>query len=175
MSVQRIFAAIAIVVVVGAVFIAAPADAAERQADLFGQGSMRISILAGSGSAFGENYTIIGAGFGYYVLDGLEAGLEYEAWLGGDRTIRRVSPLVTYVFPLPGNARPYAGLFYRRAFIEQYRDLNDAGACAGILFLYGRKAYLGVGAAYERHLACDAAVYDSCSQAYPELTVAFLF
>ena len=152
------------------------APAAERRGpDHFREGSLRFTVLAGSGSAFDETYTVIGAGFGYYVLDGLEAGLEYEAWTGGERRIGRLSPQLTYVFPHNGVARPYAGIFYRRTFIDQYEDTNDAGVRAGALFLYGRRAYLGIGAVAGRHLSCDRTVYDACSEVYPELLIAVLF
>lgn len=150
--------------------------AADRhEPEFFREGSMRLSVLVGSGTAFGETYTIVGAGLGYYFWNDLEAGFEYESWLGGDRGISRLAPQLTYIIPASGTARPYAGVFYRRSFIQEYKDKNDAGARAGILFLYGRKAYIGVGAVYERHLGCDLTVYDSCSDAYPELVVAVMF
>lgn len=154
----------------------APAAAADRKApDLFGEGNMRFSVFAGSGTAFGENYTIVGAGLGYYVLDGLETGLEYETWMGGEKGIQRLSPQLTYVFSLPGVVRPYAGVFYRRTIIEQYSDTNDAGGRTGALFLYGRRAYVGIGMVAEKHLSCDRMVYASCTDAYPELVVAIIF
>jgi len=106
---------------------------------------------------------------------GIEAGVDAESWQGNDPRITRLSPQFMYVHQMAGNVKPYAGAFYRRTFISQYKDLNDAGARAGLLFLYGRKAYLGVGLAYESHLNCDRTVYDSCADAYPELRVAIMF
>ena len=161
---------------VSALVLAAPAAAAERrEPDLFRSGSMRFSVFAGAGTAFGDNYTIVGAGLGYYVLDGLEAGLEYESWLGGDQGIQRLSPQLTYVFALPGVVKPYAGIFYRRTIIEQHEDSNDAGARAGAFFLYGRRAYIGIGIVAEQHLSCDRTVYASCSDTYPEFVIAVIF
>jgi hypothetical protein len=159
-----------------ALVLAAPATAADRrEPDLFREGSRRFSVFVGAGTAFGDNYTIVGAGLGYFVLDGLEAGLEYESWLGGEKGIQRISPQLTYVFALPGTVKPYAGVFYRRTLIEQYEDTNDAGARAGALFLYGRRAYLGIGIVAEQHLSCDRTVYASCSDTYPEFVVAVIF
>jgi len=153
----------------------APSADAASDAGPFGQGSLRMSIMLGSGRAFKQDYTILGLGLGYYVADGLEAGVDVESWQGNDPRITRLSPQLLYVLKTAGNAKPYAGVFYRRTFIGQYNDLNDAGARAGLLFLYGRKAYLGLGLAYEAHLNCDRTVYESCSDTYPELRLAFMF
>jgi hypothetical protein len=76
---------------------------------------------------------------------------------------------------MAGNTKPYAGVFYRRVLINQYKDLNDAGARAGLLFLYGRSAYLGVGLVYDAHLNCDRTVWDSCADTYLELRLAIVF
>lgn len=159
---------------ISALAIAAPAIAAS-DAGPFQQGSLRMSIMLGSGRAFQQDYTILGLGLGYYVADGLEAGVDVESWQGNDPRITRLSPQLLYVLKTAGNAKPYAGVFYRRTFIGQYRDVNDAGARAGLLFLYGRKAYLGLGLAYESHLNCDRTVYESCSDTYPELRLAIMF
>ena len=155
---------------------AAPATAADRGGDaMFREGSMRVSLLIGGGRAFNQDYRVYGAGIGYYVIDGLELGLEAETWQGADPRIKRVSPQAMYVFPLDSAARPYVGAFYRKTYIEQYRNLSDAGGRAGILFPLGRSAYLGLGGVYEKHLACDRIVYESCSEAYPELAIAIVF
>ena len=47
-------------------FATPPADAADR--DPFADGSMRLSVLVGSGYAFDESYFIVGVGFGYYLM-----------------------------------------------------------------------------------------------------------
>jgi hypothetical protein len=152
------------------------ARAADRGGEaMFREGSMRLSLLIGGARAFNQDYRVYGAGVGYYVIDGLELGLEAETWQGADPRIRRVSPQAMYVFPLDSAARPYVGAFYRKTYIEQYRNLSDAGGRAGLLFSLGRSAYLGVGGVYEKHLACDRVVYESCSESYPELAIAIVF
>lgn len=158
------------------IFGTSPAGAADRGGGaMFLEGSMRFSLMFGGGRAFDQDYTVFGLGAGYYVIDGLEAGLEAETWQGAQPRIRRVSPQLMYVVPLDSAVRPYLGAFYRRTFIEAYKNLNDAGGRAGLLFPLGRSAYLGAGAVYERHVACDRIVYESCSEAYPELTLAIIF
>jgi len=152
---------------------APPADAADR--DPFADGSMRLSVLVGNGYAFNESYFIVGAGFGYYLVQGLELGLDVESWLGRSPGITKISPEVRYVIPTDGSIRPYIGAFYRRTIIDNYDDLNSVGGRAGIYFMSGRGSYFGAGAVYEKYLSCDQAIYQSCSDTYPEITFAIAF
>jgi hypothetical protein len=136
---------------------------------------MRLSVLVGNGYAFNESYLIVGVGFGYYFAKGLELGLDYESWSGSSPHISKISPSVRYVLPTSSTVRPYVGAFYRRTMIDNYDDLNSAGARAGIYFVSGRGSYFGAGAVYEQYLSCDTKVYRSCSDAYPELIFAIAF
>jgi hypothetical protein len=141
----------------------------------FTQGSARLSIFLGSGTAFNQDYTIIGLGGGYFVADGVEVGLDVETWTGNTPHIEQVSPQVRYVFDVDGIVKPYAGVFYRRTHIESYRDTDSVGARAGVFFLAGKNAYFGAGLVLDNHLSCDRAVYTHCSEIYPELLIAFVF
>lgn len=71
--------------------------------------------------------------------------------------------------------KPYAGLFYRRIFIEDNGDQNDAGVRAGGIVLAGQRAYFGAGVVYDLRLNCDKSIYSSCSEVYPELMFAVMF
>jgi len=150
-----------------------PADAADR--DPFANGSMRLSVLVGNGYAFDESYFILGVGFGYYLVNGLELGLDIESWLGASPGITKISPAVRYVVPTDGPIRPYIGAFYRRTIIDSYDDLNSVGGRAGIYFMSGRGSYFGAGVVYEKYLSCDTAIYNSCDDTYPEITFAIAF
>ncbi len=141
----------------------------------FTKGSARVSVLLGGGTAFDKDYTVLGIGGGYYVADGLEVGLEAEAWEGNAPRIYRITPGVTAVLYTVETVRPYGGIFYRRAFISGYRDTNDAGARAGGLVPIGQRAYFGAGVVYDAHLNCDRKVYSSCSDVYPEIMITALF
>jgi len=175
-AVVRLFAVGAASVVLAIFLGSAAASAGDTTASApFRQGSYRLSLLLGDGRAFKQDYNVYGAGFGYYVVDNLEAGLEAEGWSGNGPGIRRVSPQFLYVFGTGRDARPYVGAFYRMAFIDGYKDLHDAGGRAGLLFLLSRSAYFGAGFVYERHIGCDRTVYDSCAEAYPELLLALIF
>ena len=144
-------------------------------ADPFGKGSTRASIVVGSGYALDENYVILGIGAGYFVLDGLELGLDGQAWLGGDPDIYKLKPQATYIVPMQSRVRPYGGVFYSRIFIDGYDDLDTAGARGGVLFSTDGRWFMGVGAVYESYLDCDEDVYSSCDDVYPEITFSVTF
>src|SRR3954471_9571292 len=91
----------------------------------FARGSIRLSVLIGTGWTTTDEYLILGAGVGYYIADGLELGVDYEAWLFGSPVMQRLSPGVRYVFHMVPVLKPYVGGFYRHTFIgDDYSDLN---------------------------------------------------
>jgi hypothetical protein len=141
----------------------------------FSAGNARLSIVFGGAVAFDRNYSILGMGGGYFIADGIEVGLDAEAWSGNSPRIEQVSPQARVVLWRDGSVQPYAGIFYRRTLIDGYRDLDTAGARAGVYFLSGRNAYFGAGLAEEVHLNCDRTVYTYCMETYPELLFAVIF
>jgi hypothetical protein len=151
------------------------ASFSDAQAGPFGKGSRRVSLFAGSGRTFDNSYFIIGLGFGYYLLEGLEIGLDGEAWLGDDPDIYKLSPQVKYVLPMQSKIRPYVGAFYGHVFIDEADDLDSIGGRGGICFIQDDSWYIGAGVVYESHLDCDESVYNSCDDIYPEITIAFSF
>ncbi len=142
-------------------------------ADPFQQGRQSISIVVGSGTAFRENYIILGAGYGYYVLDGLELGIGAQFWLNGDPSITKVSPQIKYVFTQPKTVKPYVGAFYRRTYTEGLDDLNSIGYRAGLNFMGRGNFYFGAGFVYEEYQDCNETVFSSCSESYPEILFSF--
>lgn len=142
----------------------------------FSRGRSRVSFQVSSTSAFDRNYTAIGLGAGYYVRDGLEVGLDGDAWFGTNApNIYRLSPGLRYVLYSLGQVKPYAGIFYRRTFIEDFEDRNEAGGRAGITVMNGPRTAFSVGLVYDVRINCDRTVYSSCSDLYTELTFAVLF
>ena len=141
----------------------------------FAAGVARLSLALGGATAFNRDYSIIGMGVGYFVADGIEAGLDAERWFGNSPRIEQVSPQLRVVINVDGNFKPYVGAFYRRTHIESYRDLDTVGGRAGLYFLAGRNAYLGLGIAQDFHLNCDRNVYASCAETFPEILVAVMF
>ena len=145
------------------------------QADPFEQGSLRVSIVVGTGQAFRNDYTIIGVGAGYYVKDGLELGLDGEAWLGGDPDINKLSLQAKYILSTQSRFRPYIGAFYTHSFVDYYDDLDSVGGRGGVYLVQDDRWFLGVGAVYESYLDCDEKILDSCDDFFPEITVSFTF
>ena len=58
----------------------------------FSKNSTSVGVVIGSGSAFNDNYMILGLGIGYYVTKGLELGIDLQHWISGEPSITKVSP-----------------------------------------------------------------------------------
>ena len=107
-------------------FLSTMAHAAS--AGFFAKGSKQFAIYVGSGSAFNNNYTVIGGSAAYYFADGFDVGLSAEVWSGASPGIQKISPSLQYVFYQPSVVKPYVGIFYRRTYIDNLPDLNSTGA-----------------------------------------------
>ncbi len=132
----------------------------------FSKGSTSVGVVVGSGSAFNDDYIILGVGVGYYVLPGLELGIDVQHWFSGDPAISKVSPQIRYVFTQPKVIKPYVGVFYRRTFIDDIRDYNSFGYRAGAYFSAQNGVYIGGGIVYEDESDCPV---NDCSNTYPEI------
>jgi hypothetical protein len=145
-------------------------------AGVFGQGRTHVVATAGTAHAFGDTYLVLGLGVSYYVIDGLNVGLSYEAWTGGDPGVSKLTPSAQYVFYRSERIKPYVGVFYRRTYVDGLPDIDSAGGKAGAYFRAGRNAYLGAAVVYESYVDCNNAVYRSCtSTTYPEVTFTLAF
>src|SRR3989304_4530009 len=102
-------------------------------------------------------------------------GPDGEAGRGTAPRIYRVGPEIHYVFYEFDPIKPYAGVFYRRNFIEGHDDVNTVGFRAGGLFLMGKRSYLGAGMVYDKYLNCNNSPFSSCSDIYPEIIIAVTF
>lgn len=144
----------------------------------FSKGSTSVGVVVGSGSAFDDDYIILGVSAGYYVVEGLELGLDLQRWFSGDPTITKVSPQIRYVFTQPKILKPYVGAFYRRTYYGDYNgiDLDDQdsfGYRAGAYFSTNNGIYIGAGVVYEKFKDCSR--FTDCSTTSPEIlfTVSF--
>jgi hypothetical protein len=144
----------------------------------FSKNSTSVAVVIGSGSAFNDNYTILGIGAGYYVTDGLEFGIDLQRWFSGDPTITKVSPQIKYVFTQPKAIKPYVGAFYRRTYFDDYNgiefdDQDSFGYRAGAFFSTNNRVYIGGGVVYEEFKDCSNLT--DCSTTNPEIifTVSF--
>lgn len=144
-------------------------------AGAFSQGKTHFSVYGGTGYAFDDEYFVIGVSGSYYFASGFNVGLAVETWTGGNPDISKVSPSLQYVFYQMADIKPYVGVFYRRAYIENLPDLESVGARVGMLIASGRNRYLGVGAVVESYLDCTETTYRSCNDSYPEISFTFAF
>lgn len=142
-------------------------------ASAFAEGSVSFDVVAGSGSAFNQNYTVLGVGIGYYVAQGLEVGIDLQHWFSSEPAITKVSPQVKFVFSELGDIKPYAGAFYRATFIENQSEEGSFGFRGGAFFSNSNGANIGAGIVYEEYLDCDKVV--ECSTTYPEVHFSFSF
>jgi len=144
----------------------------------FSKNATSVGVVVGSGSAFNDDYIIMGVGANYYLAKGLELGIDVQHWFSGDPSITKVSPKITYVFTQPKVFKPYLGVFYRRTFYGDYNgrsidDQNSYGYRAGAYFSSDNRVYIGGGVVYEEYTDCNPA-YD-CSTTYPEIIVTVSF
>ena len=156
------------------IFVATLVISLNSAAGPFSVGSKSLGIILGSGEAFDDDYIIVGAGFGYYVVDGLQLNAQAQAWLGGDRDINKLTPGVQYVFSRDQNLKPYLGAFFTRSYIDDFDDQDSAGLRAGAIFSTNPNYYVGLGIVYEDYLDCDENRFVDCDDTYTELTIAFL-
>jgi hypothetical protein len=154
--------------VAAAVALWAGAARAEVDAGPFAQGSSRVSLILGGGN----DGWVIGGGYGYYLVDGLELGLEAEHWFGRDPTVTQLTPNLRYVLFFVPVLKPYAGGFYRHWFVSGQDDIDSLGARGGLFYVSGSGSYLGGGVVYEKYVTgCDK----DCSQVYPEVSISLSF
>jgi len=144
----------------------------------FSKNSTSVSAMVGAGSAFKDDYIILGLGASYYAANGLALGIDAEYWASGDPSITKITPKLTYVFTQPKVMRPYVGAFYRRTYYDDYKgiDLDDHssyGYRAGAYFSASNNVYIGGGFVFEKYLDCNS--QSDCSSTYPEMTFSVSF
>jgi len=143
----------------------------DRSAGPFSKGMVRLTLLVGWGSTIRDDYLILGGGPGYFLIDGLEIGLDYEAWILGDPVMHRVSPETKYIFHFVPVLKPYVGVFYRHTFVTGgYDDYDQVGARGGLFYVpRNGGSYVGAGAVYDRLLDCESSTFIECDSVYPEI------
>jgi len=137
-------------------FIAIPSKAA------FKKGDKSLSIAASAN----KDYVVVGAGFGYYIYDGLKLNLKGSHYFG-DPAITTLTPGLEYVLFFVPVIKPYVGSFYTHWFIsDDFSDMDSIGFRGGIYYT-GGSLTLGGGVVYEKYLGtCHLS---DCSGFYPEI------
>jgi hypothetical protein len=123
-----------------------------------------------------DSYAILGAGLGYYFIDGLELGIDYEAWSLGSPALHELAPEFRYVLHFVHTLKPYVGAFYGHAFVSDHADLDFLGVRAGLYYApETARAYFGGGFVYEHLLDCGRDDVVQCGGTYPEASFAVSF
>lgn len=137
----------------------------------FDQGRMGLGFGFSAQTNFGADYYVVGGGFGYFVLDGVELGLGAAHQFGDGPSITRTTPSLRYVAqPLVEHSPlvPYIGVFGSRYFIyEGIEDIHTLGARVGAIYVSG-SLLIGFGIAMERIVSeCN----EDCTSFYPDITL----
>jgi hypothetical protein len=141
----------------------------------FERGKKRLSVSGGYGGWDDNAYLVLGLGAGYFLADGLEAGLDANAWLGDKPHMYTLSPSMRYVFYQWPQFNPFVGAYYKRAMYDTLSPLDAIGGRAGITSPISERTYLSAGVAYEHYFDCDLGPYSTCSQLYPEISISFTY
>ena len=136
----------------------------------FGKGQQHMQLAIGSGSLLDDNYIVVGIGYGYYLMNGLELGIDFDLWLDGDPSVYQVTPEARYVIDNPSRFKPYVGAFYRRNYIEGLKDIDAYGYRAGVYWLTGGNVYIGYGITHSILQDCKESIYSDCESTYSELS-----
>ena len=153
---------------------AAPAYA-EDPPTPFDRGHVSVNLLVTEQTAFDTTRVGFGAGFGYFVLDGVELGASALHVFGNGPSLDEVSPSLRYTAqPLVGSwpVIPYVGAFYNHWFVGGgFSDVDAVGGRAGLVRLSG-KLIVGLGIAYEHTVSTCSSGCDTIS---PDVTFGFTF
>ena len=135
----------------------------------FARGRTRFGLMAGWGQSGGDDYFLLGLGVGYYLANGVDLGVDGEAWIGSEPGIYKISPGIRYVAYQVPRFKPYVGFHYRHAFVtDDFEDRDSLGGRAGLYYASQAGTYIGIGAVYDHYLNCD---FGDCDDVYPEFTV----
>lgn len=142
----------------------------------FGQHSMNASLALGFGVGDGAAFAV-GGSFGYFVIDGLEPGLDLDATFGEEQaTVVSLLPYLRWVpwrsYPLS----PFLKVQGGRWFITDYPDISVVGGGGGFVYFLNRWAGLQV-EALVLHLIPDegACPDDTCTIPSFGLSFGFFF
>lgn len=143
---------------------------------IFSVGHKNISVTAGTETAYGNTYSVIGLNGHYFIADNLSMGLSYTSWLGSDPTINQFTVPVTFHLPINIPIRPYIGGFYSRTImgsdnIHNYNDYDSYGGRVGVTMQTGAGAYVSAGWVQEITENGE----DTSSRGYPEVSAGISF
>jgi len=138
----------------------------------FDRGRISLGFGFSTQRSYDQRYYVLGGGFGYYVLRGLEPSVQAVHWFGGEPTVTKLSPALRYVFVgAPVSLKPYVGAFYSHWFLSgSGLDLDTVGGRAGLVSYGSGGLVIGLGIVYERVISeCT----EECDEIYPDITLSY--
>ena len=144
-------------------------------AALFQKGDSAIGVVVGSSSTGSENYLILGVSGEYFAMNGLNVGIGYRGWFGGDPTQNQLTLSTSYYLPVTKKFHPYVGVFGRETFVDGYDNRSSYGGRAGLAISMSSNTYISVGWAYEEYMDCTETRFRECSTNYPEVVFSLAF
>lgn len=163
----------------GSPALASPVLAApQRSADEprpFARGSMNAGLALGFSSSGDGTAFALGAGFGYFVLPGLEPGLELEVTFGSDRpTVTSLLPYLRWIVWRSYTLSPFLKVQGGRWLISGQDDLSVVGGGGGLVFFLTRNAGLQLEALVFRLFPADVCG-ESCTTSSVGFSLGFYF
>jgi len=117
---------------------AAPPAAAPPEPRPFGRGSMSLGLVVGLSTGQGTAFAL-GGGFGYFVLPGLEPGVQLDVTFGTDRpTVTALMPYVRWVIWRSYLISPFIKAQAGRWFITDWDDVTVVGGGGGLVLFLSR-------------------------------------
>ena len=143
---------------------------------IFSIGHKNFGFHIGQGSAYGNDYTVIGVNINYFIIDNLSTGIGYQTWLGNNPSINQFSIPLTYHIPIEGMFRPYVGAFYSHTLVGDdehydYNNYDSYGGRVGVSMQTSPNSYVSFGWVQEVH---DDGT-DKESRGYPQVSGGFSF
>lgn len=141
----------------------------------FDRGSLDLGLIVAI-STGGEVAVTLGGNFGYFVLPGLEPGLQVDVTFGSNRpTVTSLLPYLRWVFYRSYVLSPYVKLQGGRFFIEGADDLSGIGGGGGLVFFLTRVAGIQLEGMVYRLFPSDACLENGCTATSFGLTLGFYF
>ena len=109
----------------------------------FGRGNINVGLGLGFSAGAGETAFSVGGAFGYFVLDGLEPGLQLDVTFGSNRpTVTALLPYLRWIFYRSYSVSPYLKAQGGRFFVTGHADVTALGGGGGIVVFISRRVGL---------------------------------
>ncbi|MCB9555002.1 MAG: hypothetical protein H6707_02785 [Deltaproteobacteria bacterium] len=163
--------------IAAALFVAGPVGAQQR-AELprpFPQGSLNLGLAFGFAAGGGGTAFSAGGAAGYYVLNGLEPGLQFDVTVSSDApTVVALLPYLRWVIFRSYAASPYIKAQGGRLFVVGSNDLSAIGGGGGMYFFLRRNIAFQLEAVALR-LFPSSICGDNCTSVDVGMALSFIF